>query len=89
MNFCPNMGINNMNGINASLVNPEMIGVNPGMNMNSNGGLNMNPSNDLFYRLSEVEGRLRRLEQRIVILENEKNNNNSNYVEPDNSLYMI
>ena len=74
MNFYPDMGMNNMNGMHPG------IGY---MNGEFNGG------NNLFNRLNEIDNRLKRLEQRIILLENEKKNNSLNYSEPDNSLYMI
>lgn len=42
---------------------------------------------DINYKINELEQRIKRLEQRITILES--NNSNNNYLEPDNSLYMI
>lgn len=42
--------------------------------------------NNIVNRIMELENRIKKLEQRIVKLEN---SNNSNYNEPDNSLYMI
>lgn len=44
-------------------------------------------NNNLIYKINELENKIKKLEQRISILENEKQNNN--YIEPDNSLYMI
>ena len=41
---------------------------------------------NLFYKINELENRIRKLEQRISIIENE--NNKEEYL-PDNSLYMI
>jgi len=49
----------------------------------------MNYINQIFNKLNEYEGRIKRLEQRITRLENEHNNSDYNYMEPDNSLYMI
>lgn len=56
------------------------------INMINNG---MDEMNQIINKLNEYEGRIRRLEQRITRLENEKNNSDYNYLEPDNSLYMI
>ena len=74
MNFYPEMGMNNMNGMNLGM-----------------GYMNgqLNGENNLFYKFNELENKLKRLEQRIILLENEKKNNSLNYSEPDNSLYMI
>ena len=44
-------------------------------------------NNDIIYKINELEQRIKRLEQRISHLENDKSNNN--YIEPDNSLYML
>ena len=44
-------------------------------------------NNYLINKLNELENRLKKLEQRITNLENESNN--TNYNEPNNSLYMI
>ena len=40
-----------------------------------------------FLNSKEDLGNIRRLEQRILLLES--NNGNTNYTEPDKSLYMI
>jgi len=40
---------------------------------------------NIFYKINELENRIKKLEQRISRLENE----NSDNVVPDNSLYMI
>ena len=57
---------------------PQQInGINPPFMIN----------NDLNYKINELELRIKRLEQRMSILEN--NNPNNNYTEQDNSLYMI
>ena len=77
MNFCPNIP-NNFGG--EVIMNNPMMG-SPVMN-------NQMVNNDLFYRISEMENRIKKLEQRIARLEND-NGNNINYSEPDNSLYMI
>ena len=44
-------------------------------------------NNNLLNKLNEIDNRIKKLEQRIVKLENE--NGSINYNEPDNSLYMI
>lgn len=44
-------------------------------------------NNDINYKINELENRIRRLEQRISLLESDKGN--TNYTEPDKSLYMI
>ena len=44
-------------------------------------------NNNITYKIQELENRIKRLEQRIILIETEKSNNN--YVEPDTSLYMI
>ena len=61
-------------------VMPDMI---PN-NMINNG---MDYMNNMFNRFNELENRIKKLEQRVIRLENQ--NNNYNYQEPDNSLYMI
>ena len=48
---------------------------------------NMPNNNNILNKINELENRIRRLEQRLANLENE--NNNYNYNEPDNTLYMI
>ena len=42
--------------------------------------------NNIFNKLNEFESRIKKLEQRIEKLEGKKNNN---YMEPNNSLYML
>ena len=56
---------------------------------NNNMFSNVDYSNgeNLFYKINELDNRLRRLEQRIIRLENESNNSNNSL--PDNSLYML
>ena len=54
-------------------------------NMINNG---MDYMNNIFNKFNEFENRIKKLEQRITRLENQ-NNNDYNYQEPDNSLYMI
>lgn len=44
-------------------------------------------NNDINYKINELELKIKKLEQRISLLET--NNSNPNYLEPDNSLYMI
>ena len=44
-------------------------------------------NNNINYKINELEQRIKRLELRISQLENDKSNNN--YIEPDNSMYMI
>ena len=44
-------------------------------------------NNNIINKLTEMDNRLRKLEQRIIKLENASNN--INYSEPNNSLYMI
>ena len=73
MNFFPNFPNGNM-----------AIPFNNGMMMPDN--MNMN---NFFNKFSEIENRIKKLEQRIIRLENEGNKNDFNYNEPDNSLYMI
>lgn len=73
MNFYDN--IPNFNG-----PNPKPI---PMQNMNNPMILN----NNINYKINELEQRIKRLELRISQLETDKSNNN--YIEPDNSLYMI
>ena len=65
--------IPNFNGPIQGINNPQMY--NPMMN------------NDINYKINELENRIKRLEQRISLLES--NNSNTNYTEPDKSLYMI
>ena len=73
MNFFPNYPV------------PNMMIPNEGNIINND----MNYMNQIFNKLNEYEGRIKRLEQRITRLENEHNNSDYNYLEPDNSLYMI
>ena len=61
----------------------------PLSNMIPNINNDMNYMNQIFNKLNEYEGRIKRLEQRITRLENEHNNGDYNYLEPDNSLYML
>lgn len=60
------------------------------MNFFPNGNNMMLPpnmvDNNIVNKIMELENRIKKLEQRIIKLEN---NNNPNYNEPDNSLYMI
>ena len=44
-------------------------------------------NNNLNYKINELEQRIKRLEIRISQLETIKDN--TNYTEPDNTLYMI
>lgn len=44
-------------------------------------------NNNIFNKINELELKIKKLEQRISLLET--NNINNNYIEPDNSLYMI
>ena len=41
---------------------------------------------DINYKINELENKIKKLELRISYLESEKN---SNYIEPDQNLYMI
>jgi hypothetical protein len=41
---------------------------------------------DINYKINELENKIKKLELRISYLETEKN---SNYIEPDQNLYMI
>ena len=45
---------------------------------------NFNNQN-IFYKINELENRIKKIEQRISRIENENNDN----IIPDNSLYMI
>lgn len=45
-------------------------------------------NNDLFYHLNDIENKIKKLEQRISILEKNTDTLN-NYKEPDTSMYMI
>ena len=56
------------------------------VNMVNNG---FNDMNQIFNKFNEFENRIKRLEQRITRLENESNINDYNYMEPDNSMYML
>ena len=60
--------------------NHQIQGINPQM-------LNQIPQNNIYQKILELENKIKKLELRISQLETEKNNNN--YIEPDNSLYMI
>jgi hypothetical protein len=44
-------------------------------------------NNNINTKINELELRIKKLEQRISLLET--NNNNQSFTEPDNSLYMI
>ena len=44
-------------------------------------------NNNINYKIQELEQKIKKLELRIIQLEN--NNQNHTYTEPDNSLYMI
>lgn len=44
-------------------------------------------NNDITYKILELENKIKKLELRISQLET--NSKNNNYIEPDNSLYMI
>ena len=44
-------------------------------------------TNDIQYKIQELELKIKKLEQRIILLET--NNPNNNKIEPDNTLYMI
>lgn len=59
----------------------------PIQEMNKQQMYNPMVNNDINYKINELENRIRRLEQRILLLES--NNGNTNYTEPDKSLYMI
>lgn len=48
---------------------------------------NPNMINDILYKLSEYENRIKKLEQKVNRLENNSYNNYNN--EPDNNMYMI
>ena len=61
--------------------NPQVQGINPQI-LN-----NQIPPNNIYQKILELENKIKKLELRISQLETEKNNNN--YIEPDNSLYMI
>lgn len=65
--------------------NPNFMNPNQGMNPNM---INPMYNNNLYYKITELENRIKKLEQRIIRLENNKLNQ-LNYTEPDNSLYMI
>lgn len=45
-----------------------------------------NSINNIDYKFNELENKIMKLEQRIARLESDKINN---YIEPDNSMYMI
>lgn len=47
----------------------------------------MNQNNELEIRLNKMEKQIKKLEQRISRLENPTNYNQ--YIEPDNSIYMM
>lgn len=65
--------------------NPNFMNMNPNMNPNM---INPMYNNNINYKINDIENRLKKLEQRIIRLENNKPNQ-FNYTEPDNSLYMI
>lgn len=60
----------------------QQPGINPMMNSNS-----MMNNNNLIYKINELELRIKKIEQRLSLLES--NTTNHNYQEPDKSLYMI
>ena len=64
---------------------PNFNGHNPNTLIPMQGNPMLN--NNLSYKINELEQRLKRLELRVSQLETDKNNNN--YLEPDNTLYMI
>ena len=74
MNFYPNMPIPNMMPFN-NMINPTTL------------NNDMNYMNDIFNKFNDFESRIKKLEQRITKLENSKYNNN--YLDNDNSLYML
>ena len=57
------------------------------MNNGFNNHIVENNGMDLFYKINDMENKIMKLEQRIVMLESEKGNNY--YNEPDTSMYMI
>ena len=64
---------------------PNVIPINNQPNMIDNG---MNYMNDIFNKFNEFETRIKNLEQRINKLE-QNNKHYNNYLDNDNSLYMI
>ncbi len=67
----------------------------PNYPMIPNGMLNGNMANwmgdinNVFNKFNEFENRIKKLEQKVSILENRTSNDGFNYQEPDNSFYMI
>lgn len=59
----------------------------PNFNVPMQGMTNPIMNNDINYKINELELKIKKLELRISRLEADKSNNN--YIEPDNSLYMI
>ena len=74
MNFLPVMP--NFNEMN-----------NPMVNSFGNQMGNSMMGNDIFYKVKELENKIKILEQRVARLESEKGNDY--YSEPDTSMYMI
>ena len=62
---------------------PNMMPFNNSNNMLDNG---MNYMNGIFNKINEFENRIKKIEQRITRLENSKS---SNYLDNDNSHYML
>lgn len=65
----------------------QQPGINPMMNNNPMLNPPMINNNNLTHKINELELRIKKIEQRLSLLET--NTTNHNYQEPDTSLYMI
>ena len=65
----------------------QQQGINPMMNNNPMLNPSMINNNNLTHKINELELRIKKIEQRLSLLET--NTTNHNYQEPDTSLYMI
>ena len=75
MDFFPNM-----NNIPNGMMGGNMVPI-------INNG--MDYMNNIFNKFNEFESRIKKLEQRVEKLEGVGNYKKNNYMEPNNSLYMI
>lgn len=62
-----------------------MMPINPNQNMM----MNNSPFIDIDNRLAKIERQIKRLDQRLTRLETPYTNNNNNFLEDDNSMYMM
>ena len=69
------------NGMVPTMPIPNMIG------NDTTHALSDNYINDMFNKFNDFDNRIKKLEQRVLKLESL--NSGNDYIEPDNSLYMI